>query len=124
MRMGSVAVAIVALIHVYFAYKEFSGRNESAFYEGFNVKLHPDQDRGEVGKIVANAAAFNALLAAGLIASLLVSGGGLELKVYLLVSIVLAGIVGGKTLTPLVYALQSAPAAVALGLVLWESRSR
>jgi uncharacterized membrane protein len=119
MTIAKIAIAIVIVIHFLFAFKEFSGRNEAGFYKGFTIQLADNQDPAQIGRIVANAALFNLLLGAGLVVSLYVSGAqGLLLKEYLLISIIIAGIVGGVTLKPIVALLQSTPAAVALVLVL------
>jgi putative membrane protein len=115
---ANICVMIVAAIHLFFAYKEFSGRNDARFYEKFKIVLAKGQDLGQIGRIIANAAVFNALLGVGLIVSLIVGELGNPLQIYLLVSIIIAGIVGGITLRPVVAMLQSAPAAVAVILVL------
>ena len=115
--IANVSVMIVAAIHLFIAYKEFLGRNDARFYDRFNIKLAEDQV-APIGRIIANAAIFNALLGVGLIVSLMVGAQGHLLKIYLLISIITAGIVGGVTLSPRVFALQSAPAAVAVILVL------
>ena len=111
-------VMIVAVIHLFFAYKEFSGRNVAGFYEKFKIELAKDQDLAQIGRIIANAAIFNALLGVSLIISLFVGESGNALQIYLLVSIIIAGIVGGITLKPVVAMHQSAPAAVALVIIL------
>jgi putative membrane protein len=72
----------------------------------------------QIGRIIANAATFNALLGIGLIVSFIAREQGYLLKIYLLVSIIIAGIVGGVTLKPTVAVLQSGPAAIALALIL------
>lgn len=93
--------------------------NEVKFYEGFKIFLSDKHDYEKVGRIVTNAAIFNALLGVGLIVSLIVGGEqSLLLKKYLLISIIIAGIVGGGTLKPVVAALQSGPAMLALVLML------
>ena len=119
MTIADFAIVIVIAIHFLFAFKEFSGRNKTTFYQKFNIELAEKQEPAQIGRIVANAAIFNVLLGVGLIVSLYVPREqGLLLKGYLLVSIIIAGIVGGVTLKPSVAVLQSAPAAVALILVL------
>jgi len=119
MTTADFAIWIVIAIHFLFAFKEFSGRNKTTFYQKFNIELAEKQEPAQIGRIVANAAIFNVLLGVGLIVSLYVPREqGLLLKGYLLVSIIIAGIVGGVTLKPSVAVLQSAPAAVALILVL------
>jgi putative membrane protein len=111
-------VLIVAAIHLFFSYKEFSDRNDPRFYEKFKIVLAKDQDLTQIGRIIANAATFNALLGIGLIVSFIAREQGYLLKIYLLVSIIIAGIVGGVTLKPTVAVLQSGPAAIALALIL------
>jgi putative membrane protein len=111
-------VLIVAAIHLFFSYKEFSGRNDARFYDKFKIVLAKEQDLAQIGRIIANAATFNALLGIGLIVSFIAREQGYLLKIYLLVSIIIAGIVGGVTLKPTVAVLQSVPAAIALVLIL------
>ena len=119
---ANVAVGLVAVIHLGFAYKEFSGRNSREFYRKFNITLAVGQDETQIGRIIANSALFNLLLAIGLIGSFWTGGGVNWLQIYLLGSIITAGIVGGLTLIPLVAAAQSVPAVIALVLVLIASR--
>lgn len=119
-----ILVAVVALIHLYFAWSEFTGRETEKFYKTFEIKLAENQDLKEVGRIVANAALFNALLAVGLVLSLAAGDRGDLLQLYLLGSITIAGIVGGLTLVPLVAAMQSGPAGAALVLAILARRQR
>ena len=88
----------------------------------FRSTLAVGQDETQIGRIIANSALFNLLLAIGLIGSFWTGGGVNWLQIYLLGSIITAGIVGGLTLIPLVAALQSVPAVIALVLVLIASR--
>lgn len=115
-------VAVVALIHIYFAWSEFTGRESKKFYDGFEIELAEDQDLKEVGRILANAALFNALLAAGLLLSLAAGDRGDLLQLYLLASITIAGIVGGLTLIPLVALMQSGPAGAAFVVAILAGR--
>mgnify|MGYP000477636974 CR=1 FL=1 len=117
-----ILVAVVALIHVYFAWAEFTGREAKDFYDKFEIMVDKDQDLKEIGRIVANAAIFNALLAVGLVLSLAVGDRGDLLQLYLLGSITIAGIVGGLTLIPLVGVMQSGPAGAALVLAILARR--
>lgn len=114
-------VALVALIHFGFGWKEYSNRNKREFYDAFKIELAEGQKPDQIGRIVVNAALFNVLLAAGLLVSLWFGKPGMLLQVYLLVAIIIAGIVGGMTLKPAVAVLQSGPAAIALFLVWWGS---
>jgi putative membrane protein len=119
MTIADIAIAIVIAIHFLFAFKEFSGRNKASFYKQFDIELAERQDPAQIGRIVANATIFNVLLGVGLVVSLYFRGEqSLFLKEYLLISIIIAGIVGGVTLKPRVAVLQGAPAVVALVLVL------
>ena len=117
--IANLLVGIVAIIHLVFAYKEFTSRNKPDLYAKFEIILAKDQALDQIGRILANAAAFNALLGIGLFVTLIVGGGQAQLlKVYLLISIIIAGIVGGLTLKPIVAKAQSIPAAIALLSVL------
>jgi putative membrane protein len=117
--IANILVSIIAANHLLFAYKEFSGRNKADFYNKFEIKIADGQDLAQIGRIVTNAAIFNALIALGLIVSLVWSGDqGMLPKKYLLFSIIVAGAAGGLTLKPIVAWLQSVPAVIALALVL------
>jgi putative membrane protein len=119
MTIADFVIGILSVLHFAFAFREFSGRNRASFYQGFNIELAEKQDPAQIGRIVTNAALFNVLLALGLVVSLVPMGEqNLLLKEYLLVAIIIAGIVGGMTLKPIVAVLQSVPAAVALVLLL------
>lgn len=122
--IANVLIAIVVGIHFYFAYVEFSRRNDASFYRELKVDLAEQQSVTEIGKIVANAAVFNALLGVGLIISLVVGGERSRiLKIYLLTVVIIAGAVGGWTLVPGVAAAQSVPAVFAVAFVLLASRA-
>jgi uncharacterized membrane protein len=68
--IANILVSIIAANHLFFAYEEFSGRNKADFYNKFEIKIAEGQDLAQIGRIVTNAAIFNALIALGLIVSL------------------------------------------------------
>lgn len=121
-HLGPGLVVLVALIHFYFGWKEYSGRNKRKFYEAFNIELAEGQKPEQIGRIVVNAALFNVLFAVGLIISLWAGKSGMILQIYLLIAICIAGIVGGITLKPGVAILQCGPAASALFCIWLASR--
>lgn len=113
----AVLTGIVAVVHFLFAFSEFRNRNSAEFYGKFKIELAEGQKPEQLGRIVANAAAFNGLLACGLVVTLM-RADALVLQIYLLSTVILAGLVGGVTLKPIVAVVQSGPAALALVAVL------
>lgn len=112
----------VAFLHFVFAWKEYFGREKVEFYKNFSINLNPTEAKS-VGKIVANSALFNLLLAIGLVVSLIAQEHDRWLQVYLLLAIIVAGIVGGKTLAPKVGLMQAGPAIVTLVVVCFSLAS-
>jgi putative membrane protein len=75
-----------------------------------------------VAPIVANAGLYNGFIAAGLIWGLLAREAGLSIKVFFLLCVIVAGIVGAVTLKPTTLVLQTLPAFVAL-VGVWISKT-
>jgi uncharacterized membrane protein len=78
-------VALVALIHFGFGWKEYSNGNNPDFYKEFKIELAEGQKPDQIGRIVVNAALFNVQLAAVLLVSLWFGKPGMLLQVYWLV---------------------------------------
>jgi putative membrane protein len=69
--------------------------------------------------LAANQGLYNGFLSAGLVWGLVAGGSiGFQAKLFFLVCVVVAGIYGSITVHPRILAVQTLPAAVAIGFVL------
>jgi putative membrane protein len=118
--LTTIAVAIVALIHVAIAAVEIFFWETPVIYErlGFTAEV-----AHQVAAIVQNAGLYNGFIAAGLLWSLFTENHALQTKTFFLVCVLIAGIFGGITLSPNTLILQSFPALLALILV-WSTRKK
>jgi len=112
--VAAVAVVVVACLHLlFFVLESFLwttpfGRRTF----GLSVEL------AEGSKSLAqNQGLYNAFLAAGLIWGLVAAQCGFQIKVFFLICVVIAGIVGGLTAKRSILVIQALPGLVALALV-------
>ena len=68
--------------------------------------------------LAANQGLYNGFLAAGLFWGLVLGQDGLAIKVFFLACVIAAGVFGALTVSRRILAIQAAPAALALALVL------
>lgn len=113
MIIADVLVALVALVHVYILVLEMfwwtTPRGQRAF------GLTPEF-AGQTRVLALNQGLYNGFLAAGLAWGLI--AGNLGAKVFFLVCVAVAGIVGAITSSRRILVVQTVPAALALGFVL------
>ncbi len=110
-----VAVAIVALLHVYFMILEMFLWTKPAGMRAFGLTA----ERAESSKVLAaNQGLYNGFLAAGLIWGI-VEGGhfGFHIMLFFLGCVILAGIFGGVTASRKILYVQALPALIALVLL-------
>lgn len=114
--IANVLVGLVAVIHLYFLVLEmFLWRGPL----GRRVFGTDQEFADKAAALAANQGLYNGILAAGLIWSLFAAEPvTFQVKVFLLVSIVVAGVYGGITVTRRILLFQAAPAALALVFVL------
>ena len=116
MRIAAdIAVALVALLHVYFFVLE------SFFWDkplGLRVfRFTPDFAKATKA-LAANQGVYNAFLAAGLAWGLALGTAGGPIRIFFLLCVIVAGIVGAATVNRRILWVQALPAAIALALVL------
>ena len=113
--LATVAVAIVAALHLGFLILEMFLWTKPLGRRVFG--LQPDFANAS-SALAANQGLYNGFLAAGLIWGLLAGVNRLGLLTFFLVCVIVVGIYGAITVSRSILAVQAAPAAVALALVL------
>lgn len=112
--MESVArllVALVALIHVYILVLEMFLWDKPAGLRAFRQS----REKAAASKVLAaNQGLYNGFLAAGLFWGLRRGADGVEVQVFFLVCVLVAGIYGGMTASKKIIVVQALPAALAL----------
>jgi putative membrane protein len=113
--VSSIAVAVVALVHIYilalemFLWTKPAGRKAFGFTREFALQT----------KVLgANLGLYNGFLAAGLIYGLFQGRAGLEFRVFFLTCVLVAGVFGAATASKKILVVQAIPATIALVLVL------
>lgn len=110
-----VAVAVVALLHVYFLLLEMVLWETPAGRRAFGLS----REQAATTKVMAaNQGLYNGFLAAGLAWGLWNGAGGQEIVVFFLGCVLVAGLFGAATFSRKILVVQALPAAVALALVL------
>jgi putative membrane protein len=113
--LADMAVALVALLHLYFLILE-----TFLWTRPFGVKafgLTPEFAAASKA-LAANQGLYNGFIAAGLGWGLVLGGAGDSIKVFFLACVVVAGVFGGLTASRKILWVQALPGAVALALVL------
>ena len=113
--LADMAVALVALLHLYFLILEMF-----LWTRPFGVKafgLTPEFAAASKA-LAANQGLYNGFIAAGLGWGLVLGGAGDSIKVFFLACVVVAGVFGGLTASRKILWVQALPGAVALALVL------
>ncbi|MCZ4305560.1 DUF1304 domain-containing protein [Zoogloeaceae bacterium G21618-S1] len=111
--LGSIVIALVALIHVYILVLEMFLWDKPAGLRAFGLTL----DAARASKVLAaNQGLYNGFLAAGLIWGLNLGAEGGAVKVFFLLCVLIAGVYGAVTASRKILYVQALPAA--LGLVL------
>ena len=117
--LANALVGLVAAAHLGFAWLEMSAWRTPLGLKVF--RMTPEQAAGSA-VLAANQGLYNAVLAAGLIASFFVaSGAAFTLRVYALAAIAVVGLYGAWTVAPRVFFVQPLPALLALAAV-WAAR--
>ena len=113
--VANIAVALVALAHVYFLALEMFFWTRPLGLRTFGMT----QDfANSTAVLAANQGLYNGFLAAGLVWGLLAGKNSRALKVFFLLCIIIAGVYGGITAKTTILYVQALPALVALLLVL------
>ncbi|HEU0290069.1 MAG TPA: DUF1304 domain-containing protein [Burkholderiales bacterium] len=113
--LANIAVALVALLHVYFLVLEMFLWDKPFGMRIF--RLTPDFAKATKA-LAANQGIYNGFLAAGLAWGLMLGSAGDPIKIFFLCCVIVAGAVGAATVNLRILWVQALPAAIALGLVL------
>ena len=119
MRLAAdIAVALVALLHVYFLVLEMFLWDKPTGLRAFG---HTAEDAAASKVLAANQGLYNGFLAAGLVWGLLLGDSGTAIKVFFLGCVLIAGVFGALTVSRKILWVQAVPAVIALTL-LWLPR--
>jgi putative membrane protein len=113
--LANIAVALVALLHVYFFVLEAFLWDKPFGMRIF--RLTPEFAKATKA-LAANQGVYNGFLAAGLAWGLMLGAAGDPIKIFFLCCVIVAGAVGAATVNRRILWVQALPAVIALALVL------
>ena len=108
-------IALVALLHAYFLVLEMFLWDKP--YGMRTFKLTPEFAAASKG-LAANQGLYNGFLVAGLAWGLSMGDAGVNIKVFFLACVIIAGLFGGATVNRKILFVQAIPGIVALALLL------
>ncbi len=112
---ANIAVALVALLHLYFLVLEMFFWDKPLGRRTFG--LTPEFAAASKG-LAANQGLYNGFLVAGLVWGIWLGAAGGPVKIFFLGCVIVAGVFGALTASRKILWVQALPGAVALGLVL------
>jgi len=112
---ANIAIALVALLHLYFLVLEMFLWDKPFGRRAF--KLTPEFAAASKG-LAANQGLYNGFLAAGLSWGLVLGAAGIDVKVFFLACVIVAGLFGGATVNRNILFVQAVPGIIALALLL------
>ena len=116
MRMlADVLVGMVALLHLYFLVLEMFLWTKPL---GLKVFRNTPEKAQTTKVLAANQGLYNGFLVAGLVWGLTLGAAGLDIKVFFLGCVMVAGVYGAWSVSRRILWVQAVPGAVALALVL------
>lgn len=107
----SILTALVAALHLYFAYLEMVAWDTPAGRKAFN--LTPEFSAASKA-LAANQGLYNCFIAAGLIWGIWLGEGGFAVRVFFLICVIVAGLFGWLTVSRKILFVQAVPGAIAL----------
>jgi putative membrane protein len=113
--VANIAVAVVALLHLYFLVLEMFFWEKPLGLRVFG--LTPEFARASKA-LAANQGLYNGFIVAGLIWGLSLGAAGDSIKIFFLGCVVVAGVFGALTANRRILWVQALPGAVAIALVL------
>jgi len=113
--VANIAVALVALLHLYFLVLEMFLWDKPRGLRTFG--LTPEFAAASKS-LAANQGLYNGFLGAGLVWGLVLGANGNSIKIFFLACVIVAGIFGAITANRKILWAQGLPGAVALALVL------
>ena len=112
---AGIAVALVALFHLYFLVLEMFLWDKPFGRRTFGMT----PERAAATKsLAANQGLYNGFLVAGLVWGLLLGDAGIHVKVFFLTCVIVAGVFGTVTVSRKIFWVQAIPGVAALALVL------
>ena len=112
---ANIAIALVALLHLYFLVLEMFLWDKPFGMRTF--RLTPEFAAASKG-LAANQGLYNGFLVAGLVWGLVLGAAGIDVKVFFLACVVVAGVFGGATVNRNILFVQAVPGIIALALLL------
>ena len=112
---ANIAVALVALLHLYFLVLEMFFWDKPLGRRAFG--LTPEFAKASKG-LAANQGLYNGFLVAGLVWGIWLGAAGGPVKTFFLGCVIVAGVFGALTASRKILWVQALPGAIALGLVL------
>lgn len=112
---ANIAVALVALLHLYFLVLEMFFWDKPLGRRAFGLK--PEFATASKG-LAANQGLYNGFLVAGLVWGIWLGAAGGPVKIFFLGCVIVAGVFGALTVSRKILWVQALPGAIALGLVL------
>ena len=112
---ANIAIALVALLHLYFLVLEMFLWDKPFGRRTF--KLTPEFAAASKG-LAANQGLYNGFLVAGLAWGLFLGAAGIDVKVFFLACVIVAGLFGGATVNRNILFVQAVPGIIALALLL------
>ena len=112
---ANMVIALVALLHAYFLVLEMFLWDKP--YGMRTFKLTPEFAAASKG-LAANQGLYNGFLVAGLVWGLSMGAAGIEVKVFFLACVIVAGLFGGATVNRKILFVQAIPGIIALALLL------
>lgn len=112
--VASLAVLLVAALHVYFLVLEMFLWTKPLGRKTFGLSAEMAQ---ATARLAANQGLYNGFLAAGLVWGVLLGPAGFGVRVFFLLCVLVAGLYGAATVKRSILYVQALPALVALLLV-------
>jgi putative membrane protein len=113
--LSNIAVAVVALLHLYFLVLEMFFWEKQLGLRVFG--LTPEFAKASRA-LAANQGLYNGFIVAGLAWGLSLGNAGYSIKIFFLGCVIVAGVFGALTANPRILWVQAFPGAVAFALVL------
>lgn len=113
--LANAVVGIIALLHVYILVLEMFLWDKPAGLRAFG---QTQQAATATKVLAANQGLYNGFLAAGLFWGLSLGAAGLNVKIFFLGCVLVAGLYGAATANKKILFIQAVPAAIGLGLLL------
>jgi len=112
---ANIAIALVALLHFYFLVLEMFLWDKPLGRRTFKLTLEfAAASKG----LAANQGLYNGFLVAGLLWGLAQGAAGIDVKVFFLACVIVAGLFGGATVNRNILFVQAVPGIIALALLL------